>query len=133
MIPTPPTQQLLKVECLLGGLLALPRDVHQLRRRQDDAVAPLNGNAVARSADDPHVAAHNFGVDVGHEIFFQTKRIGRCGRLFVHSHSLIPRKSLASREYEPSGDARKNNSSNPCSYLGAQPRVRYAELRRGVA
>lgn len=88
--------QQLKTEGFLGRLLALPADVYQMFGRKHHAVPPLNDSAVASTADEPHIpAAHDLGVDVGHEVFLQTKRIGRDGRLFLHSHcNNVPRNCL---------------------------------------
>lgn len=82
----PVLHHFLTAEGFFGGLLTLQSDVQQLLGRQNDRIAPLNISAVSSTADKSHIAADDLGVDVGHEVLFQAIRIGRAGRLFLHSH-----------------------------------------------
>jgi hypothetical protein len=83
-----PIQHLLNAEGLFGGLLAFHADAHQMLGRQDDSVSPLDMVAVSSAADQADIASHDFGSDVGDEVFFQPKRIWRDWRLFLHSHGI---------------------------------------------
>lgn len=104
--------QLLKVESLLGSYSNLLVDAQIGFCVHHRAVEPVDLAEPSNAAEDANVRTIDFGNDLGDFVFRKSERIGRAGRLFVHSHFAVtpqPQRAAEVGIYSVSHSAHKLN------------------------
>lgn len=105
-----------EVEGLFGRLPALAGTGDQQLGWHHTTVKPVNRTAASNAAHHADIRARNLRMNVGDEVFRETKCIGRIGRLVVHSHFVLSPPQVREQACALSDTRRKLNRARSHPY-----------------